>query len=71
MPGKARPGKGKSKSGAKKRFKRTGKNLLAHQKAAHNHLLQQKARQQKRLGNQMFIVNPAFNKMLKRMLPGK
>ncbi len=44
MPGKARPGKQKSSSSAKKRFKKTGKGQFAQQKACHNHLLQQKSK---------------------------
>ncbi|MBN1258880.1 50S ribosomal protein L35 [Candidatus Peregrinibacteria bacterium] len=71
MPAKAKPGKQRSASGAKKRFKLTGKKRFAHQKAAHNHLLQQKARQQKRLNNQMILSSPAYDKTLKRMLPNK
>jgi len=71
MPGKARPGKQRLSSGAKKRFKKTGKGKLAHQKASHNHLLQQKSKNQKRLARHMFITSSVYNKQLKRMLPGK
>ncbi len=71
MPGKARPGKQKSLSAAKKRFKKTGKGQFAQQKAAHNHLLQQKSKKQKRLAKQTIITSKAHSKQLKRMLPGK
>jgi large subunit ribosomal protein L35 len=68
MPGSAKPGKIRSHSSAKKRFKRTGKGLLANQKPAHNHLLGQKSKRQKRIARQTFITNPVYGKMLKRML---
>lgn len=71
MPGKARPGRQKSSSSAKKRFKKTGKGQFAQQKAAHNHLLQQKSKRQKRLVKQTIITDKTFLKQLKRMLPGK
>ena len=71
MPGKARPGKQKSSSGAKKRFKKTGKGKFANQKAAHNHLLQQKSKKQKRLAQHTIITSDVYGKQLKRMLPGK
>ncbi len=70
MPGKARPGKQKSKSSAKKRFKITGKGQFAQRKAGHNHLLQQKSKKQKRLARQTIITSKAHTKQLKRMLPG-
>lgn len=71
MPGKARPGKQRSSSGTKKRIKLTGKGSFAHQKAAHNHLLQQKSKRQKRLAGQTIVASPAYSKMLKRLIPGK
>ncbi len=70
MPGKARPGKQKTSSTAKKRFKKTGKGQYAQQKAAHNHLLQQKSKKQKRLSKQTIITSKAHTKQLKRLLPG-
>ena len=70
MPGKARPGRQKSVSSAKKRFKRTGKGQFAQQKASHNHLLQQKSKKQKRLAKQTIITSTAHSRKLKRMLPG-
>lgn len=69
MPGKARPGKQKTRSSAKKRIKKTGKGQFAQQKAAHNHLLQQKSKKQKRLAKQTIISSSAHKKQLKRMLP--
>lgn len=71
MPGKARPGRQKSSSSAKKRFKKTGKNRFAQQKAGRNHLLQQKSKRQRRLAKQTIITDKTFLKQVKRMLPGK
>jgi len=68
MPGKARPGKQKTSSSAKKRIKRTGKGTFAHEKAAHNHLLQQKSKRQKRLAGRTIKAN-GYGKILKRLLP--
>lgn len=70
MPGKARPGKQKTRSSAKKRIRITGTKKFAHEKAAHNHLLQQKSKRQKRLAKKIRKVN-AYAKVLKRMLPSK
>jgi large subunit ribosomal protein L35 len=70
MPGKARPGRQKTTSSAKKRFKKTGKGQFAQQKASHNHLLQQKSKKQKRLAKQTIISSKSHSKTLKRMLPG-
>jgi large subunit ribosomal protein L35 len=70
MPGKARPGKQKTRSAAKKRIKITGKGQFARQKAARNHLLQQKSKKQKRLAGKSLIVSSAHTKQLKRMMPG-
>ena len=69
MPGKARPGRQKTSSSAKKRIKKTGTGQYAQQKAAHNHLLQQKSKKQKRLHKQTIITSKAHSKQLKRMLP--
>ncbi|MBU0577488.1 50S ribosomal protein L35 [Patescibacteria group bacterium] len=68
MPGKARPGKIRTSSSAKKRIRRTGKDTFVHEKAAHNHLLQQKSKRQKRLASKVLKVN-AYKKTLKRLLP--
>jgi len=70
MPGKARPGKQKTRSTAKKRFKKTGSGKFAQEKAAHNHLLQQKSKRQKRLAGKTILSNSAHTKQIKRMLPG-
>ena len=70
MPSKAHTGKQRTSSSAKKRFKKTGKGKFAQRKAAHNHLLQQKSKKQKRLARQTIIASPAYSKQLKRMLPG-
>ncbi len=70
MPGKARPGKQKSSSSTKKRIKITGKGTFAHEKAAHNHLLQQKSKKQKRLSGRTLKLS-GYGKVIKRLLPGK
>lgn len=69
MPGKARPGKQKTSSSTKKRIRRTGAGAFAHEKAAHNHLLQQKSKKQKRLAGQALKMT-GYTKMAKRLLPG-
>ena len=69
MPGKAKPGKQRTSSSTKKRIKRTGKGTFAHEKAAHNHLLQQKSKKQKRLSGRTLKV-AGHAKTLKRLLPG-
>jgi ribosomal protein L35 len=69
MRGKAHTGKMRTSSSAKKRIRRTGKGTFAHQKAAHNHLLQQKSKRQKRLAGKTLIVQGGYGKMLKRLLP--
>ena len=68
MPGKARPGKIKTRSSAKKRIRKTGSGAFAHEKPAHNHLLQQKSKKQKRLSGQK-IKAQGYGKMLKKVLP--
>jgi len=68
MPGKAKTGKIRRSSSAKKRIKRTGKGTFAHEKASHNHLLQQKSRKQKRLAGRTLKVE-GYGKTLKRLLP--
>jgi ribosomal protein L35 len=68
MPGKAKPGKQRTSSATKKRIKRTGKGAFAHEKAAHNHLLQQKSKKQKRLSGRTLKVS-GHGKILKRLLP--
>ncbi|MBU0727739.1 50S ribosomal protein L35 [Patescibacteria group bacterium] len=68
MPGKARPGKIRTSSSAKKRIRTTGKGTFAHEKAAHNHLLQQKSKKQKRLSSQALKLK-GYKKAVKRLLP--
>jgi len=68
MPGKAKPGKLRTSSSTKKRIKRTGKGKFAHEKAAHNHLLQQKSKRQKRLAGKTIKVN-CYDKTLKQLMP--
>jgi len=71
MPGKAKPGKIRSSSGAKKRIRKTIKGKYTCEKAAHNHLLGQKSKRQKRLHHKKMLANNAtYGKMLKRLLPG-
>ena len=70
MPGKARPGKQRTSSSAKKRIRVTGKGAFAHEKAAHNHLLQQKSKKQKRLSKKTLKLN-GYKKTAKRLLPNK
>jgi large subunit ribosomal protein L35 len=69
MPGKARPGKIKTSSSAKKRIRRTGKGAFVREKASHNHLLQQKSKRQKRLSSKAIKLNSS-KKTLKQLLPG-
>lgn len=70
MPGKARPGKSKTNSSAKKRIRRTGKGVFVHEKAAHNHLLQQKSKKQKRLSKKSLKLK-GYKKAVKKLLPNK
>ncbi len=69
MPGKAKPGRQKSNSSAKKRFRTTGKGKLMNAKAAHNHLLQQKSKKQKRKAKKLIVTSKAHTKQLKKLLP--
>ena len=71
MANQCKCGRKKSHSGAKKRFKVTGKGKYAHNKPAHNHLLQQKNKKQKRLFRQSIVDSAVFDKQVRRMLPGK
>lgn len=68
MPGKAKTGKIRVCSSAKKRIKRTGSGAFACQKASHNHLLQQKSKRQKRLASQSIKLDNTYQKTLKRLL---
>lgn len=71
MANKTKSGRAKSHSGAKKRFKVTGKKRFVSNKPAHNHLLQQKSKRQKRLFRQSVVAPSVYNKQINRMLPGK
>lgn len=64
-------GKIRSLSSAKKRIKRTknGKGKYIVSKAAHNHLLLQKSKRQKRLARLGISVDSSHNKQIQRMLP--
>ena len=62
-------GKLRNRSGAKKRFKRTGKGHFVQKPAAHNHLLQQKSKKSKRHAKKSVIVSNTYSKMMHRMLP--
>jgi len=70
MSNKCKPGRLKTQSGAKKRFKVTGSGKLSHNKPAHRHLLQQKSKRQKRLHKKSHIAPSVYAKQLKRQLPG-
>lgn len=70
MSNKCKPGRLKTQSGAKKRFKVTGSGKLSHNKPAHRHLLQQKSKRQKRLAKKSVLSPSVYNKQLKRQLPG-
>ena len=71
MANKSKPGRQKTMSGAKKRFKKTGKGRFSHNKPAHNHLLQQKSKRQKRLFRQSILAPEVYSKQLRRMMPGQ
>lgn len=70
MSNKVKTGRLKTQSGAKKRFKVTGRGKLVHNKPAHRHLLQQKSKRQKRLHSKSPLAPSVYNKQLKRQLPG-
>lgn len=69
MPGKARPGKIRSSSAAKKRFRKTGTGKFVNNKPAHNHLLQQKSKKQKRKAKKLMLTSKSYSKKLQRLLP--
>jgi large subunit ribosomal protein L35 len=70
MSNKCKPGRLKTQSGAKKRFKVTGTGKLTSNKPAHRHLLQQKSKRQKRLHKKSSMAPAVYAKQLKRQLPG-
>lgn len=58
----------KSHSGAKKRFRKTGSGKVAFKRHSRNHLLQQKAKRQKRL-NRTHMLHPRDERNLMLLLP--
>ncbi len=64
-------GKIRSLSSAKKRIKKTknGKGSYKVDKAAHNHLLLQKSKKQKRKARLGIMVDSSHNKQIQKMLP--
>ena len=68
MPGKAKPGKKRTHSGAKKRAKVTGSGKVRMQKAAHNHRLHPKNDRQLNLGGRLLVVAGKQAKTLKNLL---
>lgn len=63
--------KAKTSSSIKKRFKLTGSGKIRSAKAAHNHLLKQKSRKQKKLARIGIETFSGDLKSLKKALPGK
>jgi large subunit ribosomal protein L35 len=68
MPGKAKTGKQRSHSGAKKRVRITGSGKVRMQKAAHSHRLHPKNDRQLNLGGSLQVVTGKAAKTLKSML---
>lgn len=64
-------GKIRSNSSAKKRITKTknGKGSYKVDKAAHNHLLLQKSKKQKRKARLGIMVDSSHNKQIQKMLP--
>jgi large subunit ribosomal protein L35 len=60
----------KSSSSAKKRFAKTGSGKLKMCKAAHNHLLLQKSKKQKRQAKKPILLLTQIN-TLKKLIPYK
>jgi large subunit ribosomal protein L35 len=69
MPGKAKPGKQRSHSGAKKRVKRTASGKVQVQKAAHNHRLNPKNKRQLTQGGLKQVLPKGEAKKFKVLLP--
>ena len=67
----AKTGKLRNRSGAKKRVRRTGSGKYVMQKGAHNHLLQQKSKRQKRLAKKMLVTKGVERHILDRVLPSR
>ena len=68
MPGKAKTGKQRSHSGAKKRARVTGSGKVRMQKAAHSHRLHPKNDRQLNLGGRLLVVKGKAAKTLKKLL---
>jgi len=68
MKGKAKPGKQRTHSGAKKRVKVSGSGQLSMQKAAHSHRLNQKSKGQKVMGGRRSEVHASDEKRFKTLL---
>jgi large subunit ribosomal protein L35 len=68
MPGKAKPGKQRTHSGARKRATVTGSGKIRMQKAAHSHRLNQKATRQKTMGGRQSVVHKSDEKRFKALL---
>lgn len=68
MPGKAKVGKQRTHSGAKKRTTLTGTGKIRMEKAAHRHRLNQKATRQKTMGGRQSVVSAADEKRFKALL---
>lgn len=59
----------KSKSAAKKRFRKTGAGKIVGAKAGRGHLLMQKSSRQKKLANKVKIYTGGEAHQISRMLP--
>lgn len=68
MPGKAKPGKQRVRSGAKKRARVSATGKVRMQKAAHNHRLHPKNDRQLNLGGRLFTLEGKQGKTIKKML---
>lgn len=61
----------KSNSGAKKRFRFTGRGKVKFKKAFHSHILTHKTTKKKRVQRRITILSPEDQKRVNRMLPYK
>jgi len=68
MPGKAKPGKRKTHSGAKKRMRVTGTGKVRMQKGAHNHRLHPKNKRQLNLGGSLMSLSAGDASNMKKLL---
>jgi large subunit ribosomal protein L35 len=58
----------KTHSGAKKRFKKTGKGKIMHEQANNQHMYEQKSSRRKRRLDIEQTLSPGDNKIIKRLL---